>query len=411
MDVNIAHPAGHDESGVWLESLRVSITDSMGVPLDPHELFDRIGVRLGDGQITYESSITMEAGYTVFPAGPAGLYIGPGQSESIAMIADVEPDTPYDNMKLWMYPENGLELRDATDRKRELAVTQQTGCGDGFPFATDGISIFLPAGAPRLKAEALPTQLGYPGQPDLTALLGDLTYAGAGPRADLVAGRWVGEALRRTSGGLATVPAGDVFSAVRLIIDDETVAADTLFAGGGILLQPEGEYVISRGDVKSIRLACDIRKQAATGNYVIGLNDSTFAEFTDRSLLTYIYPVLVGSGYPFLTADLSITGASLANSFTNWPNPFNPNHQTTTIGYVLKEQADVDIEVFTLTGDLVRRVASGSYRPAGANALDLWDGRNDSGDTVIPGTYLCRVTARYASGGSEAARRLVAVVR
>ncbi|MFH1312628.1 MAG: right-handed parallel beta-helix repeat-containing protein [Candidatus Eisenbacteria bacterium] len=411
LDVNVSNPAGYSNSDVWLGSVRLSVTDSMGVPVDPHALFDRIGVRLTDGQVTYESSIGMEAGFTVFHAGPAGVSIGPGESASVALIADIEPDTPYDHIKLWMFAENGLELLDATDRNRKLGLAEPASCAGTFPFATGAIHIYLPAGSPRVKAQKLPAQIGFPGQSGLTALLGELVYSSVGPEADLILKGWRGKTLKRTASGLVPVPAREVFSAVHLLLNDEVVAVDTVLTGDGILLEPQDEYLISRGEVKTIRLTCDITPKARAGNFVIGFDDSSFAEFMDRSLLTTIHPVLVGDDYPLLTADVSITGASLVNSFTNWPNPFNPNYETTTIGYVLKEQADVDIEIFTLMGDLVKRVAIGAHRPAGSNDRESWNGTNDRGSTVIPGTYICRVTVRYVSGGTEEARRMMAVVR
>jgi flagellar hook assembly protein FlgD len=101
----------------------------------------------------------------------------------------------------------------------------------------------------------------------------------------------------------------------------------------------------------------------------------------------------------------------LASSFSNWPNPFNPGYEATTIGFVLEEEAHVDIEIFTITGELVKTIATGVHSPAGAHDDHAWTGLNNSGHVVIPGTYLCRVTARYSSGRVEDVKRKVAVIR
>ena len=44
---------------------------------------------------------------------------------------------------------------------------------------------------------------------------------------------------------------------------------------------------------------------------------------------------------------------NLERSFSNYPNPFNPTiGEATTIAYVLDQDADVDIRVYALTGDV-----------------------------------------------------------
>ena len=115
-----------------------------------------------------------------------------------------------------------------------------------------------------------------------------------------------------------------------------------------------------------------------------------------------------GSGH---AGDLSITTGDLSASFVNWPNPFNPDKEVTTLGFILPEDAVVDIDIFSITGDLVRSLAAGASRPEGSNQDDEWDGENDRGVLVLPGTYLCRIKAEYPSGGSGEAVRKVAVIR
>jgi flagellar hook assembly protein FlgD len=144
---------------------------------------------------------------------------------------------------------------------------------------------------------------------------------------------------------------------------------------------------------------------------VVAFGDSAFMSLLDHDLMTEVYPVLAGDGYPLLTADISISGGGLEHSIVNWPNPFNPDKEVTTIGFVLPEDARVDIEVFSITGNLVRTLAERSRRNEGSSQADTWDGRNTGGQTVLPGTYFLRITADYSSGKTEEATRRVAVVR
>jgi len=135
-------------------------------------------------------------------------------------------------------------------------------------------------------------------------------------------------------------------------------------------------------------------------------------ELADRNLETTAYPGIPGAVFPLRSAEISIASDNLADSFTNYPNPFNPARgEETTIGFYITESARVDIEIFTITGDLVKKVVSNSERPQGAYHEDAWAGLNAEGLGVLPGTYLCRITAAYASGRVESCRRKVMVIR
>ena len=98
---------------------------------------------------------------------------------------------------------------------------------------------------------------------------------------------------------------------------------------------------------------------------------------------------------------------------SNYPNPFHPSESPTTIAYKLSDNADVRLEIYTLSGGLVLRQefptgASGGM--AGLNNWE-WDGRNGKGDFVSSGGYLVVVTAEGAGETIHVMRRKVAVVR
>jgi len=82
----------------------------------------------------------------------------------------------------------------------------------------------------------------------------------------------------------------------------------------------------------------------------------------------------------------------------NYPNPFNPE---TWIPYELSEAADVKIEIFSVTGQLVRSLNLGHRQPGfyvkKENAA-YWDGRNEVGEEVSSGIYFYAIrTADYVS--------------
>ena len=72
----------------------------------------------------------------------------------------------------------------------------------------------------------------------------------------------------------------------------------------------------------------------------------------------------------------------------NYPNPLNPD---TWIPYQLMKESQVEIKIYTLTGQLVRTLDLG-HKPAGLymtkSRAAHWDGRNQHGEEVVSGMYL-----------------------
>ncbi len=71
----------------------------------------------------------------------------------------------------------------------------------------------------------------------------------------------------------------------------------------------------------------------------------------------------------------------------NFPNPFNP---TTTIPMALPHAADISVKIYSILGEEVQTVFSGTME-AGRHFL-TWDGRNRYGNTVATGMYIVRFT-------------------
>jgi len=412
VELAVDYHAGGAYSSLLITSLKVSVLDTLDRSLDPHQLFDRTGFVVGGGPAQYASSIELQGGCTVFRFGENGIEVDPGEEVGIVLLADIESDTPYDHFLMRLQEASAIGIVDATDPARNPGLEEAPGCENLLPFETASTSIYLPAGTPRLDIVQVATQIGAPGQANVPVFMGDLSYETTSPQGDLVLVNVTGGVFRRTPSGDAAFAAADVFDAVHLLSGDDVVATDSALAGAGITLIPGEEYVISRGTEHALGIACDLRASAEPGNYVIEFDDATFMELADRNLETTAYPGIPGAVFPLRSAEISIASDNLADSFTNYPNPFNPARgEETTIGFYITESARVDIEIFTITGDLVKKVVSNSERPQGAYHEDAWAGLNAEGLGVLPGTYLCRITAAYASGRVESCRRKVMVIR
>jgi len=99
-------------------------------------------------------------------------------------------------------------------------------------------------------------------------------------------------------------------------------------------------------------------------------------------------------------AELSVEGAY------NWPNPFDPSAEVTTIELALTQGADVTVKIYDFAGDLVKTVLSNQYKSA--NGSVKWAGTTDDGEDVANGIYLCHIKAK-ATDGSKTATKVVKI--
>ena len=72
--------------------------------------------------------------------------------------------------------------------------------------------------------------------------------------------------------------------------------------------------------------------------------------------------------------------------FQNYPNPFNP---TTTIEYQVPKSGKVEINIFNISGQLVRKFTN-EHKESGIYKT-IWDGINMQGNVVTSGIYIYQV--------------------
>jgi hypothetical protein len=108
------------------------------------------------------------------------------------------------------------------------------------------------------------------------------------------------------------------------------------------------------------------------------------------------------------------------------PNPFSPNgdglYDETNISFYLSQEATVTIEIFNIEGDRVRIL--GNLIPISAEDIPdktprrvsgfMWDGKDNTGETVPYGIYITRFTITYSQAAGQRTLRFnkaVAVIR
>ncbi|MCE5301246.1 MAG: hypothetical protein LLG37_10315 [Spirochaetia bacterium] len=96
-------------------------------------------------------------------------------------------------------------------------------------------------------------------------------------------------------------------------------------------------------------------------------------------------------------------------SVSNYPNPFNAGTDTTTISYVLDEDTAVKINIYTLFGDLVYSQDIGMGQPGAITGIVnnvTWNGRNNKGEIVGNGGYICVVEAKVDGQARKMIRKI-----
>jgi len=102
------------------------------------------------------------------------------------------------------------------------------------------------------------------------------------------------------------------------------------------------------------------------------------------------------------------TGDSLKNeNVYAYPNPFNPDRESTTFRFSLSTSAVVTVKLYDTAGRQVITLTAGKYMEAEVEQSLMWDGRNDNGEKVANGVYFYVIE----SSTGEKAMGKVAVLR
>jgi hypothetical protein len=118
----------------------------------------------------------------------------------------------------------------------------------------------------------------------------------------------------------------------------------------------------------------------------------------------------VFAGSPFAPEQSTVTAtgvpggetAALPTKYRLDPGAPNPASERTTIRFELPETTPVSLDIFEVSGRLVRRLAGGDALAAGRYAVS-WDGRNQRGEPVASGVYLVRLVPGLSGAGDARA--------
>jgi hypothetical protein len=177
-------------------------------------------------------------------------------------------------------------------------------------------------------------------------------------------------------------------------------------------------FTIGAGSNDTVLLAIDIAAGAPSGGLHIDIAQSRDVVFTIGSVSggTGVGVVFEETGEDitghFMSAPMQIMSARFEEYAHNYPNPFRAGEESTKISYFLTSDSSVTIDIYALTGELVWTKSIGSGQPGGTGTEGgtwhevEWNGRNDKGELVRNGVYLCKINA-----GSQSAVFKIAVAK
>jgi hypothetical protein len=116
----------------------------------------------------------------------------------------------------------------------------------------------------------------------------------------------------------------------------------------------------------------------------------------------------VGQPLDMKSGPLVILSSNFQEYAHNYPNPFSAGNVETKIAYFLDAPANVTLKIYDIAGELVHEesIASGDPRAQAGPQETTWDGRNDKGEVVRNGVYVCMLNA-----GGKSAKFRIAVAK
>jgi hypothetical protein len=219
--------------------------------------------------------------------------------------------------------------------------------------------------------------------------------------------------LKAADRDLVPIDLGSAVSRIEAFVDDVLWAdSGNLDPAATTATVVAAELTLSPGVVKAIELRATLREGSSADGLRLGLEASGVGVVQPTSSVLFISVLAQeGQSFPFWTQSGNFTGASLSESWANFPNPFAAGREATTFAFNLPQPGRVSLEIWSVRGKRVLTILEDLPLGAGLHQNETWDGRNGRGNVVVNGVYLAEIRVAFDDGSSERHLRKVAVVR
>ncbi len=148
----------------------------------------------------------------------------------------------------------------------------------------------------------------------------------------------------------------------------------------------------------TLNLTGDISSTATARNISLSVDASASVVAHDPVSAVSAAVVATGdpTGFPMVSGLLVSEPSDVSKTYGNYPNPFRPGIENTTIEFYLPAPSSVSLILYDVLGNKVLTLLKGQNLPTGLQRL-VWDGRNGSGAPVISGIYYAQLTVNGTS--------------
>jgi len=403
MSLVLRHPGVPGTGRLRIDGLTVRSIDASGAPLVPATFLDRFQVSW-NGVLAASVTDPPASGSAVH-ATLAGAMLEPGDSARVTLVLDFETTAPASSFALSLTA-TGLESVDANLGTPAIPVVE---AGGDFPLLSGITRIVTPSRTLLVDlVDAMPAALAPDGREveagtlsfTNTASAGSapiridrLSFHAHGPKGAVAIGAAIAHAWVSLNGGPRI-----------------TGGALTKDSSATTLLLP-AELLVPPGVVVPVAFGLATRSTPGERTFALEVSAADIGVVQPGNpLFDVVVLPAPRHAFPLATRFGTYADATLAGSWSNFPNPFTPSREVTTFAYYLSLPARVSLAIWTPRGERVATLLERADRPGGFQQSDTWDGKNGAGQRVMNGVYIAELTVE-SEGRTERVRRKVAVVR
>ncbi|MCE5300778.1 MAG: hypothetical protein LLG37_07920, partial [Spirochaetia bacterium] len=400
MSIFTYNPGYVGTADVMMGGLTLTVVDGGGNTIAPSSIFEKVYVTSISGDITYAvfSAVSQTAVAPFYVQFSSPVFTEAMNTKNVYISADIAVNAGQGIYR--------LKLGSAVDVGRASVpsgyVTVTAANSDLFPMYSNPVTITALAYELRVGHENLMPVSIASGMPGVEALSLKFENYNAVP----IAVTSLAFAVKNCTG--QNIAADSVISAVVLTDRENNIIASGAAGGSSGINVTAFDYNIPPGAEKEIKVKVDAKNTAAEPFY-LELETGAAVSTLPLALINAVDGDFFGN---MKSGCVSIQSRNLEGSFHLFPNPFTAGVEQANIEYYLEHASEVTIRIFTMEGRLVKEIASRAARNEGLHYEDAWNGKNESGQTVRSGIYLCVLEVRNtASGATAMIRGKVAVLR
>jgi hypothetical protein len=404
LTVIVTHPGGPATGPIRCDSLAIQPRNELGQPLVPSVFIDRIEAYWQGASVGLVTNVPSSGSEVIVPLSAPSL--GPGMTDSLEIRFDVEVTAPTGAFQMAVVADGIYAYDDNVGTRVDVAPA--------------GAAVFpLTSGLTELESPARELAAGFEDTMPAVLSAGGATIRFASLTLRNTADPNSGDIrldrleLKAADRDLVPIDLGSAVSRIEAFVDDVLWAdSGNLDPAATTATVVAAELTLSPGVVKAIELRATLREGSSADGLRLGLEASGVGVVQPTSSVLSISVLAEEEqSFPFWTQSGNFTGASLSESWANFPNPFAAGREATTFAFNLPQPGRVSLEIWSVRGKRVLTVLEDLPLGAGLHQNETWDGRNGRGDVVVNGVYLAEIRVAFDDGSSERHLRKVAVVR